>query len=529
MFRRYGSFLFWMLGALIIIWAFYAATARLWKATEESRAMNLETNIVSSAMGDIAEGNLLRFGSTLSKLQRDGQIRFAQILHVGGKTSTLFQTAGYAPADDATLAGFDCRSPHKFFKSSGGGIGLITVLPTRISGGQCDILHLAAEMPEDLRRFKDRLASMLTVFIAAILGFFSFITIIWHRRVVQLEIQNSLIQAEHDAEIGRIASQVAHDIRSPLAALEVVQSDIAQLPEDKRLLINSAVGRIRDIANSLLDRQRAPAPASEAAASPRLLAPLIEPVIAEKRLQFRSLPRVTIALLLDASSSTLSASVAPIEFQRILSNLINNAVESFGDGAGTVEVSLSAQDGRARVSVKDHGKGIPHEVLAKLGRRGETHGKAGGSGLGLHHARTGAESWGGKLELTSEPGKGTTATLILPSAPAPEAGRERYDAVLIDDDALARLTWKTAAARAGKKFQGFASVGEFLAAINTIDRSTPVYIDADLGDGVKGDQESVQIHSLGFRDIFLATGYSPETFAGLKHLRGVVGKEAPWA
>lgn len=327
------------------------------------------------------------------------------------------------------------------------------------------------------------------------------------------------------------ARQVAHDIRSPLAALEVASADAAQLPDAQRLLIHSAVGRIRDIANSLLDRQRALSPTLEAAASPQRLSPLIDPVINEKLLQFRSQPHIKIEFRLDPSSHGLFASVAPIEFKRILSNLVNNAVEALGDGTGTVQVSLSASDGFARVSVRDDGKGIPPEMLAKLGRRGETHGKAGGSGLGLYHARTTAESWGGRLELASKIGKGTTVTLILPSAPerlAPEPGRERYDAVLIDDDPLARLTWKTAAARAGKKFHGFASAGEFLAMVESIDRSTPVYIDAELGDGVKGDLESVKIHGLGFRDIFLATGHPPETFTGLKHLRGVVGKEAPW-
>lgn len=452
MFRRYGSFLFWILGAFIIIAAFYVGTARLWKATEEARAASLEKNVVSSAMGDIAEGNLIRFGATLSKLQREGQIRFAQILHVGRDNNVLFRTAGHASANDTALRGFDCQSPHRYFNTTDGGIGLVTVLPTKIAGGQCDVLQLVADMPQDLSRFKDRLVSTVTLFVAAIFIFFSFITIIWHRRVLQLEVQNSLIHAERDAAVGRMAAQVAHDIRSPLAALEVAAGALAQLPENKRILIRAAVSRIRDIANSLQSQQRAQAvgdaPEAPGAASPRLLSSLIDPVVSEKRMQFRSQPRVEIELRLDASSYGLFAAVQTVEFKRMISNLVNNAVEAIGDGSGAVNVTLSVRDGRAMVSVQDNGKGIPPEVLAKLGRRGESHGKTGGSGLGLFHARTSAESWGGSLEISSEFGKGTTTTVLLPLAPAPEWFVPELRlipekaVVILDDDASIHQVWQ---------------------------------------------------------------------------------------
>lgn len=528
MFHRYGSFLFWMLGALIIITAFYAATARLWKATEESRATSLENNIVSAAMGDIAEGNLIRFGSTLSKLQRDGQVEFAQILHVGTDARVLFQTAGQVPTDESTLASFNCRSPRKFFKPSGGDIGIVTVLPTRISGGQCDVLQIAAEMPEDLRRFKDRLATTLTFFIAAILGFFSFVSIVWHRRVLQLEIQNSLIHAERDAAIGRIAAQVAHDIQSPLAALEVVQGDITQLPEDKRLLIQSAINRINDIANSLLDRQRALAPAHETEASPQYLVPLIEPTIGEKRLQFRSLTHVKIETRIGDSTSGASAAVQPIQFKRLLSNLINNAVEALDSRGGTVTVRLSATNGRVQIVVQDDGKGIPPDILAKLGRRGESHGKTGGTGLGLHHALTTTESWGGKLSIESKVGQGTTVTVDLPRTASGTPPEGRCDAVLIDDDPLTQMTWKVAASRSKKRLSAFTTLSAFLNAARSIGRDTPIYVDAELGDGMNGAQESIRIRELGFDKIYLATGHPASVFTGFPHLSGIVGKEPPW-
>lgn len=486
------------------------------------------------------------------------------------------------------------------------------------------------------------------------------------------------VALERERAAWNTAKQVAHDIRSPLAALEVAAGDVSHLPEDKRILIRSAVGRIRDIANSLLDRQRASAeetkvadgdhatPSAQEALSPQLLSSLIESLATEKRLQFRSRSRVEIEAWLDAASYGIFAQVQPVEFKRLLSNLINNSVEAFGLGPGTVRVNLSARDGRALVSVQDDGKGIPPEILARIGQRGETHGKSGGSGLGLYHARTSAESWGGRLQIASETGKGTMITADLPQAPTPEwfvselalvpgrallildddesihqvwqgrldalrarerdvevvhvstpgeirnwvkdnvekarealylvdyellgyretglslaeelgigecavlvtsryeepgiledcrklktrmipkglAGlvpirienpapaaepaRELWDAVLIDDDPLARMTWTMAAERAGKKLRAFSTAADFLKESDAIDRNTPMYVDAELGNGVKGDVESARIHELGFGEIYLATGHAPEKFAGLTHLRGVIGKAPPW-
>ena len=470
------------------------------------------------------------------------------------------------------------------------------------------------------------------------------------------EIRNAAIE-----ERRRFVEQVAHDVRSPLAALEVAAGEASRLPEEQRLLIRGAVGRIRDIANSMLNR----VPAAESAAAgeePRakLLSSLIEPLITEKRLQFRSRSGVDIEARLDAPSYGVFAKVQPVEFKRLLSNLVDNSVEAFPDGRGCVRVTLSARDGAALVAVRDDGKGISTDVLARLGRRGETHGKAGGSGLGLHHARSSVESWGGSLDIASEPGHGAVVTVSLPLTPAPawfaselvlaprqaavvldddpsihriwdgrlsplaargievvhvstpeelrawagaeaakalgarylldqelagraETGlslaeelglggravlvtsrseepsvlegcrrlgltlipkglaglvpirvespggpRERWDAVLIDDDALTRATWKSAAARRGKTFRSFASPADFLKQASAIDPSTPVYIDSELGDGAKGEEAALKIRELGFGEIWLATGHPPERFAGLAHLRGVVGKEPPW-
>lgn len=265
------------------------------------------------------------------------------------------------------------------------------------------------------------------------------------------------LKCSSQESLGAVAAQVAHDIRSPLAALEMMVKDTSQLPEEKRIIIRSAVGRIRDIANNLIEqnRQIKNAQAGDGAkadlskvepASSLLISSLIEPLITEKRLQFRSQIGIEIEAALGAISYGLFAKVQPTEFKRVISNLINNSVEALGK-KGSVLVKLTREAKRVVIKINDNGAGIAPEILSRLGQKGETHGKAGGSGLGLYHAKAMLESWGGDLAIESERGKGTTVSLTLPVVEPPvwfvsalelEAGST---IVVLDDDTSIHQIW----------------------------------------------------------------------------------------
>jgi len=276
---------------------------------------------------------------------------------------------------------------------------------------------------------------------------------------------NSLTeQAEKEAAVGRITAQVAHDIRSPLVALDAALNYADSMPEEQRVMLRHAVNRIRDIASSLLEKNRQsqggrPAASGQAAlaSSVCLLSSLVEPVIAEKRMQYGP-AGAAVDFEMPRAAYGVFSEVQPAEFRRLLSNLINNSVEALYK-EGRVAVTLGTEDGCAVVRISDNGKGIPPETLGKLGRKGFTYGKTGGSGLGLYHARTAVEGWGGRLEIVSEPGKGTAVSVLLPEAPAPEwfvpelklsAGR---CAVVLDDDETMHRVWRgrLASARAAEK------------------------------------------------------------------------------
>lgn len=338
--------------------------------------------------------------------------------------------------------------------------------------------------------------------------------------------REKLASAERDRAYADLARQVAHDIRSPLAAMGSLLKDLSQVSEEKRRIVDDAAARIHGIADELLKKYRgAPVAVGARPAEPFPLAASIGSVAAEKAAKYRSNPAVRVLWTPPAEAGSLVAKADRLDFERLVSNLVDNGVEALA-GSGTVELTLAADGTRLRLEVRDDGKGIPAEMLEKLGRKGATFGKSGGSGLGLYHAKTCAEAWGGALDIRSSPGRGTTVAVTLPRAALPSA---EGPVVLIDDDPLVRKTWEIAAKAAGKDLSTFASADGFLAASDRFPPQTRVYLDSDLGGGVRGEAVAGDLHAKGFHDISLATGHAPEEFAGNPYIREIIGKDPPWA
>jgi two-component system OmpR family sensor kinase len=112
----------------------------------------------------------------------------------------------------------------------------------------------------------------------------------------------------------------------------------------------------------------------------------------------------------------------PDRLRQLLLNLVDNAIKYTPRG-GTITLSLYREEGWVRVSVQDTGVGIPPEALPHIFERFFRMPRQGrkGVGLGLAIARWIAEAHGGRLEVESQVGQGSTFTLWLPEAKAPPA------------------------------------------------------------------------------------------------------------
>jgi signal transduction histidine kinase len=113
----------------------------------------------------------------------------------------------------------------------------------------------------------------------------------------------------------------------------------------------------------------------------------------------------------------------PEEFNQVVSNLVQNAIEAVEDGTGQVWVAGAVNGSQLWLRVKDNGRGIPPDVLGRLfAPFFTTKGPGRGTGLGLTISRRVVESLRGTLKVTSPPGQGAEFAVSLPlrqTAPPP--------------------------------------------------------------------------------------------------------------
>ena len=98
--------------------------------------------------------------------------------------------------------------------------------------------------------------------------------------------------------------------------------------------------------------------------------------------------------------------------------------------------------------------------------------------------------------------------------------------VFIDDDDLMHMSWKMEADRSDVELNCFHTIEEFIKVATGYAKDTKIFIDSNLADGIKGEVESEKIASLGFTELYLATGYSPEDIDKPDWIKEIVGKRA---
>lgn len=245
--------------------------------------------------------------------------------------------------------------------------------------------------------------------------------------------------------IADLALQVAHDIRSPVAAISMIAKECLDLPEKQRIAMRDAAYRIQDIADYLLSKY---SNSSEISTEPKplLISTAVLSVLAEKRMQFKG---SDINFLYDAADDThfIFVIINDTEFKRILSNLINNAVEA-SDEKGEVTVTLIKDSESVTITISDTGKGMSPEMLTQL----ETHNKIlsnkhTGTGLGLSHAYSILRKYDANLHIQSKVDCGTQVTLTFKAASKPIWITNKIELknddhiIILDDDNSIHTAW----------------------------------------------------------------------------------------
>jgi len=225
------------------------------------------------------------------------------------------------------------------------------------------------------------------------------------------------------ASLATLAAGAAHELSTPLSTIAIVAKELQRSlkdsvpPEvrDDLELVREQIGRCREI----LDRMSAHAGANMGEAFTTFgLNAWVDSAL--QGLAGRDAVRVDI----DPCAEPLLIDGPPRALGETLRGLLKNAIQASPTGA-PVTLRATAEEGRIRVSVVDRGRGIPPDVLARVGEPFFTTKAPGeGMGLGLFLTRALAEQLGGQFHLTSTPGVGTEATIGLPARQAEDRSME---------------------------------------------------------------------------------------------------------
>jgi len=233
------------------------------------------------------------------------------------------------------------------------------------------------------------------------------------RRTKQLlEAQEELVGKEKLAILGRLSGSLGHELRNPLGVinnavyfLKTVMPDADETVKDYLEIIKGEVNNSLRIISDLLDFSRTKTPHTRSTTINELI---------NKSLEHCTLTK-GITMQIDIPAALPTVKVDPLQMKQVFQNLITNAIQAMPNG-GTLEIKAieNKKTAAIKISFTDTGEGISAEDMKKLFQPLFST-KARGIGLGLVVSKSLTETNGGTIEIKSQPGRGTTFTVVLPA------------------------------------------------------------------------------------------------------------------
>jgi len=225
--------------------------------------------------------------------------------------------------------------------------------------------------------------------------------------------KKEIMKSERLAMVGQLAAGVAHEINNPLGSIliysHLLLEDLEK--EDPRRgniekIVNQAT-RCKKIVKGLLDFSRQTEPEMKLSDINTIVKEVLS--LVERQVMFHNI-KVIKKLSPDLPTILLDKN----QIQQVLMNIILNAVEAM-DGQGKLTVETSSDEEYARIKFTDTGCGISEENVKKLFQPFFTTKETGhGTGLGLSISYGIIRKHNGKINVSSEIGKGSTFTIVLP-------------------------------------------------------------------------------------------------------------------
>ena len=225
-----------------------------------------------------------------------------------------------------------------------------------------------------------------------------------------VDAQVELERAKRLSDVGMLASTVAHELRNPLAAINLAAHNIkrkANNPDLEKHLatIGKKVSESGQIINNLLFYSRLKPPHRE----PVDLFGVIEEALDMMEEGLKK--PVSVVRNFDVLKN-LSIDADPVQIKEVFHNILNNAQDAVPDDGGRIRVTAENGGEFIRVAIEDNGPGMGKDVLEKVFDPFFTT-KAKGTGLGLSVCKQIVAMHEGDIEIKSEPGRGSSVIVRL--------------------------------------------------------------------------------------------------------------------
>ena len=231
----------------------------------------------------------------------------------------------------------------------------------------------------------------------------------------QKQIQAALLQAEKLAIAGKLAASLAHEINNPLQSvigcLGLAKETLAEGGDVSQYLrvAHEELRRVARIVAQLRDLNRPPRPEKK---EPTDVNGLLEGVLVLSRKQCENRQ---VEIIWKAAADLPLLLLARDQVQQVFLNLLLNALDAMpGGGRFQVSTTRTSQPAGVRIAFTDSGVGIPPDVLPHVFDLFYST-KPEGLGLGLPISHDIVKQHGGRIEINSQVGEGTTVTVWLPA------------------------------------------------------------------------------------------------------------------
>jgi len=382
--------------------------ARLERLIEISRSLNSTLSkrpLLNRILAAAQELTQTEACSILLVDRKSGKLYFEAATNLPGLGSIVIpmegSIAGWVVQTGKPLVVPDARDDPRFYHKSDEQSGFTTrsILSTPLIARDNVIGVLQAVNKESGGEFTEEDVELLTV-----LG-----------NQAAVAVQNALLFQQSD-----LVAEIVHEMRTPLGSIvayaELMQRPDATTAQNSQFadIIMHEAERLSDLANRFLDLARLESGRASMAQDPVDLSTVIRMAV---NVLIPQADAKQIGVSVDVPATLPSVVGDAQRLHQVMLNLLSNAVKYSRPG-DNITVTAMGEEHYLTVSVTDTGPGIPADALPHIFERfyrvSATEGQALGTGLGLTITRQIIEAHRGEITVTSEEGRGTTFTFMLP-------------------------------------------------------------------------------------------------------------------